>query len=291
MKSIDTKFFSRYGLPVVLILILILLLPFSEAWAFNEFESWEEPQPSTPSPTPQPPPQKTVDQTEKKDTESSKDASKHEESTDSKASEKEDREGKIYRIGSFGVSPKLGYAWLEKMESSENFDVPTRDAFKVMLDLDFGGDGFGFRLSPYFSYQTAQARKCTTTILNGILPSQNCSDDDKVPIDYHFKALGLYFGSMYRFRIWNIHPSIGLGTQAAYLWDDNIEHGIELFGRLPLEILWYPTDHLAVVVEVAFLYGITGIQNSNKLKNYAINLDFNVGQGFGVDALVGIRFP
>ncbi len=267
---------------------LFFFLP--NAVAFNELESWEEP--ASPSPSPQPKPVKTEDVEKSEDTEKAQDAQKK---NDSKQNEQEKRDsgGKTYRIGRFGLSPKLGYSWMQKMKSSADLDVPTRNAFKLMLDLSFGGDGFGFRFSPVFTYQTANTRKCPeTSALIGLITSTTCDEDDEVPIHYRFKTFGAYFGSMYRFQIGNVHPSIGLGTQASYYWDDNIEHGFELFGRIPLEVIWYVTEHFAVVAEFAFLYGATGWQGSQSLsKKLDLNLDFNVGYGFGLDALIGVYFP
>ena len=162
----------------------------------------------------------------------------------------------------FTLAPKFGYLWFA--ETSGDFKTPARHSFNLQLDLDFGGEGTGFDIAPYFSYEDVE------------------SDDY---FDYDpLMAVGLYFGFAYRFSIGSWYPYLGFGTRIGYMFGDWIDHGAEIYGRIPLGVTYYILEDLGILLELGLGYGITGLTGST-------TDDFQIGHGFMLDVMTGIRWP
>lgn len=162
-------------------------------------------------------------------------------------------------FASVSLSPQMGYTFYPKSEMEiRGFKatVEPRHGLIFKLHLDLGGDGVAFELAPIFSLQ-----------FGGITPNSSISD-----INFEsgfssgsFQAVGGEMGLVYRFSIKQFFPHFGFGFHGAYLRGDDIEYGVEIYGRIPVGLTVYLAQHIAVVAEFGFMLGVTGIRAIPKL--------------------------
>jgi|GEM_PF-6956759 len=169
------------------------------------------------------------------------------------------------RWGDFTLAPKIGYAYYQNLRN--NTTIPGRHSMLIQLDFDMGGPGSGFIFAPYYAMQTAK-----TTIFGKV----------------RMHTLGADFGMRYAFKAGNAFPYIGLQTKLGYIFNnDLIDHGVELFGRLPLGLTYYILEDLGIVIETCIAYGTTITKGGPGV----LGTDWNWGHGLYTDVSVGIRWP
>jgi hypothetical protein len=137
----------------------------------------------------------------------------------------------------------------------------------VILKLHFNllGDGLGIEINPLFSSEW--------------------TGDTEVE---KFTALGAQLGIAYRFHIRRFYPKIGIGGHVAYLKGDNVDAGLEAYGRLPIGFSIYFVRFMAIDFEVAWMSGVTGIRTAGLgVFDDHIRYDYTSG----LEAVIGIRFP
>ena len=76
----------------------------------------------------------------------------------------------------------------------------------------------------------------------------------------------------------SVYPHIGVGLQAGYMSADIITYGLDLYGRVPLGITFYPVKNLALVAELGIGWGATGVQYPTQ------SIEVDTGQGISVTA-------
>ena len=169
-------------------------------------------------------------------------------------------------MGTFTLTPKLGYAYLGNQAVWANGDVngqPGINALQVMLNLTFGREST-FELGPLYMYETVAGR------------------------DSALNAPGVYLGWTHTWRmdsekagVW--YPGIGFGWGTAFPFGGYVSWGITSYLRIPVSVSWYPskTTPVAVTLE-ASVGGVT------------TNLFFENGSSYALgvysDVLVGVRF-
>lgn len=166
----------------------------------------------------------------------------------------------------FTLAPKLGYAWYAETSAISDLKTDDRHSFNLQLDLDFGGVGAGFDLAPYFAYEEGEESGT-----EGI------------------KALGLYAGFAYRMEFGNWYPYVGFGAKIGYGFADGVDHLAEIYGRVPIGCTYYLLDDLGVLLELGLGYGVTGLQLSGG--GVGAPDDFQMGHGFYLDLMAGVRWP
>ncbi len=162
-------------------------------------------------------------------------------------------------IGWFTFAPKGGYQFAMG-GSAAGVDGVDRNSFKLLLNLDFGGDGYAFELAPYFTI--------------GDTATQPFGD---------LMSAGLYLGLFtWRIHAGNWYPHFGLGTTLGVIFGSgNI--GLETGLRVPIGFTWYAIRDLGIVVEVGPGYMLSGWGSTFG--------DIGFGSGFAMDAMVGLRVP
>lgn len=178
----------------------------------------------------------------------------------------------------FSLAPEVGFVSMFKSEvRSSTAEMAVRQGVVVKGHVDLGGDGIALELAPLYSRQVS----------------------DEFPGDFH--VLGGEITLVFRFSIGDFYPSLGLGFHGAYVFgNEYISSGVELYGRIPVGVTWYFVKYLGLVVEAGFLFGGTGVKTKSpdesitgtqaeELARLAGSLEF--GPGFGLDILVGLRFP
>lgn len=168
-------------------------------------------------------------------------------------------------------APELGYVFFSKGDLEEDYDaqIDARNGITVKGHIDLGGDKLAIELAPLYAWEGS----------SGLTGNLN--------------AFGGEASIVYRFQTGSVFPSIGLGFHGAYLFaTENVERGVELFGRVPLGLTWYFLKYVGLVLEGGFLFGGTGIRFKD-VGGVRGNLSGNTEYAFslGFDLLVGVRFP
>ncbi|MBN2716681.1 MAG: hypothetical protein JXX14_12575 [Deltaproteobacteria bacterium] len=151
----------------------------------------------------------------------------------------------------FSFSPQIGYAYFPESEfeyDGLSFNVDKRNSFVLKLHLDMGGDGLAFELVPLLAYQK----------IGGDIRS--FSEDLSSGVSGSLLAAGGQMNLMFRGSWGSFFPHLGIGFHGTYLFGDGIEYGADIYGRIPAGFTWYVAKHLGIVVEFAFMLGVTGIR-------------------------------
>jgi hypothetical protein len=157
-------------------------------------------------------------------------------------------------LGWFSLSPQVGYTFFPEAKMSyQGFTttVSPRNGLIAKLHLDLGGDGFGFELAPLFGFQSGG-------IDNSGGELGNLSTID--PAMASFLNLGGEAAIVYRFRLGYFYPHLGVGVHGSYVFGQDIEYGVQIYGRVPFGFSLYLGKAIALVVEGAVLFGATGIK-------------------------------
>lgn len=148
-------------------------------------------------------------------------------------------------------SPQVGYAYFPA--SSFDFDginlkVDKRNSFIAKAHLDIGGDGLAFEIAPLFAMEQ----------VGGDIYS--VGSDLSGGVSGKFFSVGAQTSLVYRASWGRFYPHLGISFHGTYLMGDDIQYGAELYGRIPAGFTVYPAKHFGIVVEIAVLFGATGIR-------------------------------
>jgi len=191
--------------------------------------------------------------------------------------DEEDPEDETADFAWFSLAPEIGYLHFFRSKIGSGVETEPRHGLVVKGHVDLGGDGIAVELAPVYSRQYT----------------------DGFPGDFH--AVGGEITLVFRFSIGNVYPSLGIGFHGTYLFgNDYFSSGTELYGRVPVGFTWYFVKYLGLVVDVGFLFGGTGINIKKPGTNYTgtkteelarLAGDIEFAKGFGLDLLIGLRFP
>lgn len=208
---------------------------------------------------------------------SAKDNEEKNETSSQENEKKEDGEKKerkkevrfpFFTVGIHGGLLMLGDMMLSTDDytgTEQNLTITQRGGAIVKLPINLLGDGLGIEITPFLS-------------------GERTGDDGIEKIT----SVGGQLGFAYRFRIRRFYPKIGIGGHIAYLGGDDINHGIEAYGRIPIGFTWYFARFMALEVEVAAMVGATGIRtNGTGVFSNRMYYDTTGGLEFAV----GFRFP
>lgn len=162
----------------------------------------------------------------------------------------------------FTMSPTVGYGFFMHSNLKPGININNRHAVIVRYSFNLGGRGFCSEISPVYQYERAS---------NGF---------------EEFHAVGLYLGINWRWRWWNFVPSGGFGVKTNVLLGENIDYGIEIYGRFPLSLTWYLTSKFNLIFEFAPAFGVVGVKSDEMMLK-----DLHLGHGFAIDFSIGTRFP
>jgi hypothetical protein len=192
-------------------------------------------------------------------------------------------------MGFFGIGLKVGYLNFGKATYSganvtvsspagdiptvRNAGVPARSGMVLSFPITIGGSGFGWIFDPYLGFEEVG-------------------------------AYGLYTGPRGTFQLSTaIYLSFGLGIRfdmiTAKPADAEKATGIDVYGRIPVDLYYYPIDDLGVIFELAVGYGVTGYKptytqqyvSTGKTDTTLPKVDLRFGDTFEIDFSTGIRFP
>ncbi len=159
----------------------------------------------------------------------------------------------------FSLAPKAGYVFFQD-GSLLGLSIDDRHGGQVAADMLFGREGFVFQLQPLYAYETAQG-------------------------DFgDLQSIGTALGLNWRWVLGEIEPSVGFGIRGTFVFGDQVDLGTELYGRVPVSLSWYMAPILALDVEVALMYGATGLKGG-RLQSLIMT------SGLGTEISVGLRFP
>ena len=170
------------------------------------------------------------------------------------------------------LAPEVGYVFFKKgeLEKTYHAEVPTRHGFVLKGHADLGGDYGALELAPLYTRQSA----------GGLVGKLN--------------GVGGEVTLVYRHPSGPFHPGIGIGFHGVfYTPNDNIQKGVDIMARAPLGVTYYFARYLGLVLEVGMMIGTTGIQfeaDDNPVR-YNLSDKMEYALVFGVDILIGLRFP
>jgi hypothetical protein len=190
-------------------------------------------------------------------------------------------------MGFIGLGLKIGYlhfgnatypsvdmtvtSQLGETQVVENRGVPSRGGFLLSIPVNIGGSGFGWIFDPYIGF--------------GKIGSYGLFTGPAISIQLSNKLyLGLGFGIR-----------VGIIT-AKYIDDIKTKKGIDLYGRIPIDVIFYPTQDLGLFLEFGLGYGATGFQPEYSQKTVtqgvsAPKLDLRFGDTYQIDFAIGVRVP
>lgn len=149
---------------------------------------------------------------------------------------------------------------------TQKLNVSHRAGVLLKLQLNLLGDGLGIEINPIFASEWT---------------------GESAGIE-QLGAIGAQLGVAYRFHVRRVYPKIGIGGHLAYLWGDNLNYGIEAYGRLPVGFSWYFVRVLALDFEVAWMSGATGLKTSGMgIFDDHARYDYTNG----LEVVIGLRFP
>jgi hypothetical protein len=167
-----------------------------------------------------------------------------------------------FEVPWLSFSPRVGYAYIMAANITSAYTISDRHALMATLGFDMGGEGMVMTLAPTYLFEAGAGELA----------------------DFH--SIGLYLGMDFRWRWWNLVPSAGLGFRGSYLTGESIDQGLELVGRFPFALTWYPTYTYSLIFEVGLGYGATGV-----VAPKAGVPDLQLGHSFIFDLSIGSRFP
>jgi hypothetical protein len=163
----------------------------------------------------------------------------------------EDQKEKEEIFSLFTVAPEVGYIFFPKCQMEVNgisATVDARNGFIGKLHLDIGGDGFAFELAPVFAVEAG-----------GITPGVGFGTGVDL-MSGAMMAIGGQLALVYRFELGHFFPNLGLSFHGTYMFGNEIDYGTELYGRIPVGFTVYMGKNVGFVLEVGFMYGVTGIR-------------------------------
>jgi hypothetical protein len=139
--------------------------------------------------------------------------------------------------------------------------TPERRGLYLGFAFHLGGDGFGWDAEPYFVVGASAF------------------------------AAGLYTGPKFDFQVSDsYYIGFGFGGKLAYVSADGWKYGADIYGRVPVHMTYYQSAHVALELEGAFGYGLSGYATDPK--NYLIMSapEFKFGRAYSWDLTFGVRF-
>lgn len=186
-----------------------------------------------------------------------------------------------------GIGLKIGYLNLgrgsyeqEVLGEKIRLEIPSRDGVTISIPINLGGSGFGWIFEPYLG------------------------------VGKELKSIGLILGPTIVIHLDDpLYLGIGIDLRVGYLLMSDIDFGVDIYGRIPINLTYYVINNLGILAELGLGYGATGIKYKDMLipvfdENTGLpKIDFETGEpemeeigaGFGtavqVDFSVGVRFP
>jgi hypothetical protein len=181
------------------------------------------------------------------------------------------------RFAWLSFAPEVGYVhFFESKFTGSGEKLDSRHGTVVKGHVDLGGDGLALEIAPLYAWQSCD--------LLG-----------------NFHAVGGEVTLALRGSFGSFYPGIGIGFHGSYLFNTpHMDRGTQLYARVPLGFTWYFVKYLGLVFEAGVMYGGTGIQfkeseSSSSSRYDAIRGrlvgDIKFASGFGLDLLLGLRFP
>lgn len=169
------------------------------------------------------------------------------------------------------VNMKVKSQYCKETQVVENRGVPSRIGFLLSVPINIGGSGFGWILDPYMGFGK-------------------------------IGSYGLFTGPAINIRLSNkIYLGIGVGIRfgmitAKYINDTKTAKGIDLYGRIPIDVIYYPTEDLGLLFEFGIGYGATGYQPEYTQSTAcagvsAPKLNLQFGDTYQIDFAIGVRIP
>ncbi|MFT3924681.1 MAG: hypothetical protein QM778_19230 [Myxococcales bacterium] len=162
-----------------------------------------------------------------------------------------------------------------------------RVGFALSVPLRLGGDRFGFVVAPML--QTSKIFHTRRDAYGNPIGNR----------EVHLLGLGGYLGPAYTARLAHrLWLSFGLGIKALYLRNSAFRYAADFYARVPITLLFYDTDKIALCAEIGAGYGASALANlpqpvfnpvTNKLTLGDANPSFGLGATW--DFALGISFP
>ena len=154
-----------------------------------------------------------------------------------KREEEAENLAKQWKMMWFTMSPRAGYGHYFDHGKILVEGFGARDSVEAMFTISMGGDDLGFELEPTYAYEWASDNRFK-----------------------NFHLIGTHLGLYYR-HVANqyIIPGVGFGLRGGYLIGDSMDHGLELYARIPVSFTIYAHKYFAIEIQLACGYGITGI--------------------------------
>ncbi len=170
------------------------------------------------------------------------------------------------------LAPEVGYVFFGEGELEDHYHakVPNRHGVVLKGHVDLGGDYGALELAPLYTWQHAAGR---------------VGD---------IRGFGGEVSWVYRHPSGPLHPGIGIGFHGVfYAPNDHIQRGVDLMARIPIGMTYYFSRFLGFLMEVGPMLGATGIRFKADDDPVRYNLSEKIEYAlvFGVDILVGLRFP
>jgi hypothetical protein len=152
----------------------------------------------------------------------------------------------------------------------ENAGVPARDGMTLSLPINLGGGGFGWIFEPYLGFGDIGSY--------GIFTG---------PLGYFHVSTNTYLGIGFGVRV---------GIITTNFDDAKTETGYDIYGRIPLDVVYYPTEDLGILLEFGIGYGVTVYEPSYSEQVVgsgvkAPKLDLQIGDTYQLDFSIGVRLP
>jgi hypothetical protein len=193
-------------------------------------------------------------------------------------------------MGFFGLGVKFGFLSFGKADFAganvtvqsalgetqvvENKGVPARSGMIISVPLNIGGSGFGWALEPYFGLGK-------------------------------IGSYGLYTGPLGSIHVaTDFYITLGFGARVGKITTNfnkaKTKMGFDVYGRIPLGMIYYPTDDLGIVAEFGIGYGATGYEPGYTEETIAANniekvsvpkVDLQIGDTHQIDFSIGVRIP
>ena len=190
-------------------------------------------------------------------------------------------------MGSIGIGVKIGYLHfghatfsganvtvsskqLGSTQVVENQGVPARSGMLLSIPIYLGGSGFGWVLDPYLGFGEIGSY--------GIFTG---------PLGHFHVSTNTYLGLGFGLRLGNITTNFD---------DTKTGWGIDLYGRIPFSVVYYPVQDFAVLFELGIGYGATGYKPATTQQTVTPgvtvpNVKLQFGPTYEIDFSVGVRLP
>lgn len=163
--------------------------------------------------------------------------------------------------------------------NQKKLTIDSRTGFHLAVPVNLGGDGIGLLLEPSITFASIEGASSTTGKKK----------------DYGVTIVSGYLGPNLNLHLLDpLYLGVGAGLKVGYASSDIYEFGMDLFGRVPITATYYLVEDLALVLEFAFGYGVTGYaakQFADPVTTKVVKPDLEFAPVNTWDLTVGLRFP